>query len=203
MAAPGTPAHVLVPVKAFHEAKVRLSPVLDDAARALLARLMADVVLAAAAPLPAAVVCDDQAVADWASAAGAEVLWTPGRGLNGAVEDGVAHLAAAGARRVVVAHADLPLAADLASVAEGEGVILVPDRRDDGTNVLSIPADAGFGFAYGPGSCARHAAEGRRLGLEVEVRRDDRLAWDVDVPDDLVHPEVERLVRAGQQAGDE
>jgi len=201
MAAPGAPTHVLVPVKAFHEAKVRLSPVLDDAARALLARLMADVVLAAARPLPTAVVCDDQAVADWARAAGAEVLWRPGRGLNGAVEDGVAHLAEAGAARVVVAHADLPLAGDLASVADGDddGVVVVPDRRDDGTNVISVPAGAGFRFAYGPGSCARHLAEARRLGLAVEVRRDDRLAWDVDVPDDLRHPEVERLVQSGRQ----
>ena len=32
------------------------------------------------------VACEDEAVASWADAIGAEVLWTPGLGLNGAVE---------------------------------------------------------------------------------------------------------------------
>ena len=43
---------------------------------------------------------------------------------------------------------------------------LVPDRRDDGTNVgACIPARAGFRFHYGPVSSPAHRAEARRLGL--------------------------------------
>lgn len=198
MAAPGSSPQVLVPVKAFHQAKVRLSPVLDGPARAVLARLMADVVLAAAAPLHAAVVCDDDAVAQWARAAGAEVVWRPGRGLNGAVEDGVAHLAAAGAPEVVVAHADLPLAVDLGALVGWDGITLVPDRRDDGTNVLCVPAGSGFRFAYGPGSFQRHTAEAERLGIAVRVVRDERLAWDVDTPDDLDQPDVQTLLESAR-----
>jgi 2-phospho-L-lactate guanylyltransferase len=198
MAAPGSSAQVLVPVKAFHQAKVRLAPVLDGPARALLARLMADVVVAAAAPLPVAVVCDDDAVAQWARDAGAEVVWRPGRGLNGAVEDGVEHLAANGAEQVVVAHADLPLAVDLSALAGAPGATLVPDRRDDGTNVICIPAASGFRFAYGPGSFQRHTAEAGRLALPLRVVRDERLAWDVDVPDDLARPEVQTLLESAR-----
>ncbi len=62
---------------------------------------------------------------------------------------------------------------------------MVPCHRDDGTNVLSLPADTAFRFSYGPGSFRRHAAEGRRLGLGVRVVRDPDLAFDVDVPEDL------------------
>ena len=62
---------VLVPVKAFGRAKVRLADVLDGPARAALAREMADRVLTAAAPFPAAVVCDDDEVAAWAEGRGA------------------------------------------------------------------------------------------------------------------------------------
>src|SRR5258708_32525759 len=80
---------VLVPVKAFARAKVRLAPALDAAARAALAEAMASQVLAAATSLPVAVVCDDPGVADWARRHGARVVWEPGRGLNGAVEAGV------------------------------------------------------------------------------------------------------------------
>jgi len=133
-------------------------------------------------------VCDDRDVATWARRLGALVVWEPGRGLNGAVEAGVEQLGRAGVRRVVVAHGDLPHAAGLAALAgeAGEtGVLLVPDRRRDGTNVASIPTGAGFRFSYGPGSFARHQAEAVRLGLAVTVVDNPLLAFDVDVPDDL------------------
>lgn len=176
---------VLVPVKAFARAKVRLAPALDGASRAALAEAMATQVLVAAASLPVAVVCDDPGVAEWAHDHGARVVWEPGRGLNGAVEAGVLWLAQAGVERVIVAHGDLPLAQDLSALACGPGVTLVPDRRDDGTNVICLPATAPFRFAYGPGSFGRHRDEVERLGLPLTVVRDARLAFDVDVPADL------------------
>lgn len=180
----GTQA-VLVPVKAFGEAKVRLAPALPPAERAILARRMGEQVLAAARPLPVAVVCDDAEVAAWARAQGALVIPEPGLGLNGAVTAGVAHLARAGVSRVIVAHADLPLAVDLPDLGHANRVTLVPDRRLDGTNVVCVPTDVGFAFSYGPGSCLRHWLEATRLGLAVEVVREPRLAWDVDIPSDL------------------
>jgi 2-phospho-L-lactate/phosphoenolpyruvate guanylyltransferase len=179
---------VLVPVKAFGRAKVRLAEVLDGPARAALAREMADRVLSAASPLPVAVVCDDEDVAAWARSRGARVLWRPGHGLNGAVSDAVATLAGEGVDRVLVTHADLPLVTGYEELAVDDGIVLVPDRHEDGTNVVSIPADCGFTFAYGPGSFARHRAEAERLGLTLTVLRSPRLTWDVDVPADLELP---------------
>ncbi|MBI2710682.1 MAG: hypothetical protein HYX34_13475 [Actinobacteria bacterium] len=214
---------VLVPVKSFASAKVRLAPALGVAERAGLARRLAAGVLAAAAPLPAAVVCDDPEVRAWAEAAGAAVVWTPGLGLDGAVEAGVAHLAERGAVTVVVSHADLPLATRLdrfaaaptadprpgpdpsatssatssAATPATSSVTLVPDRHADGTNVAVVPAAAGFRFAYGPGSFARHAAEAERLGLRLRIVRDEDLGWDLDVPADLVALEQLMAARAG------
>ena len=185
-----TSAAVVVPVKAFTSAKVRLAGALDPSERADLARRMGEVVLAAANPLPAVVVCDDDEVRAWAQRAGARVVWCPGRGLNGAVADGVAALRADGVAMAVVAHADLPLATRLDWVAEFPGVTLVPDRRLDGTNVLAVPTGAGFRFAYGAGSFARHRAEAQARGLPARIVRDDRLAWDVDLPADLAWPTV-------------
>lgn len=179
---------VLVPVKAFSLAKARLAGVLDADGRASLARTMASTVLAAAVPLPVTVACDDEDVAEWARAAGATVAWTPGLGLNGAVAAGVDALASTGVDRVIVAHADLPRARDLAVVAGGAGVVAVPDRHEDGTNVLVVPTGAGFTFSYGPGSFRRHCDEAARLGLPLTVLRPPDLTWDVDVPADLEHP---------------
>jgi 2-phospho-L-lactate guanylyltransferase len=176
---------VLVPVKAFADAKVRLASALPPADRAVLARSMAERVVAAAGPLPVAVVCDDRAVATWARGLGALVIWEPGQGLNRAVDDGVRHLSRLGVEQVIVAHADLPLATDLAWIGRFPGVSLVPDRREDGTNVIGLPTGTDFVFSYGPGSFARHAAEARRLRLPWRVVRAPLLAWDVDLPDDL------------------
>lgn len=179
------PAAVLVPVKAFREAKLRLAPALSPERRAELARTMAARVLRSAGDLPTAVVCDDRTVADWARALGVLVIWEPGRGLNGAVQAGVTRLAELGVEAVVVAAGDLPLADDLRWVTEFDGVTIVPDRRHDGTNVICVPTDRPFGFSYGPGSFSRHLAEARAQGWPVRVVDDPALAWDVDLPSDL------------------
>ena len=180
---------VLVPVKAFRDAKGRLAEALTPVERAELSRTMAGAVVRAASPLPVWIVCDDDDVAAWAREVGASVFWKPGRGLNGAVNEGVADLAELGVATVIVAHADLPHALALAHVADSEGVTLVPDRHDDGTNVAAVPARSGFVFRYGPGSFPRHREEAERLGLPLRVVREPRLAWDVDRPDDLLAPD--------------
>ena len=177
---------VLVPIKAFDDAKIRLAPALTIEERSALAKEMARHVISVAGA-PVTVVCDDADVARWAETEGAAVLLTPGRGLDGAVTAGVDHLRSAGFIQVVVAHADLPLAHDLASLADFDGITLVPDRRDDGTNVICLPAGCGFAFSYGPGSFARHLANATALGEEVRIVREPLLAWDVDVPADLAY----------------
>jgi len=177
---------VLVPVKAFHHAKGRLDRALGGPERVELARAMADRVVDAARPLPVAVVCDDNDVADWARRHGALVVWEPGRGLNGAVEAGVDRLRDAGVVQVTVSHADLPRASGLAAVGEAGSITLVPDRYGNGTNVIALPTDAGFQFSYGPGSFARHSAKVGRLGLPLRVLDLPDLAWDVDEPRDVI-----------------
>lgn len=181
-------AAVLVPVKAFGEAKRRLSPALAPADRAALSRRLAAGVVGAAGPLPVAVVCDDRAVAGWARSLGALVIWAPGQGLNRAVASGVARLAAEGVTTVVVAHADLArpdALPDLLDGHAGTGVTLVPDGGLDGTNVLVLPAGLAFRFSYGPGSFRRHLDEATAGGLAVRVVRGSDLSLDVDLPSDL------------------
>ncbi|MGD0811714.1 MAG: hypothetical protein ABSA91_18700, partial [Acidimicrobiales bacterium] len=63
--AQGTRA-VVIPVKAFSNAKMRLASVLRPEERAALAREMAAHVISASRPLPVIVVCDDLEVAAWA-----------------------------------------------------------------------------------------------------------------------------------------
>ncbi|MGH9043394.1 MAG: 2-phospho-L-lactate guanylyltransferase [Acidimicrobiales bacterium] len=180
----GTDA-VLVPIKSFQAAKERLQGVLSETERVALVKSMADRVLKAAAPLPVAVVCDDVAVADWARQRGALVVWEPGRGLNGAVQAGIERFACLGVLRATVVHADLPNAAGIGSLEPFDGVTLVPDRQEDGTNLIRLPVSCGFRFSYGPGSFGRHVQECERLAVDVRVLHSTELAFDIDSPKDL------------------
>lgn len=185
---------VLLPVKGFGAAKARMADHLTPAERERLARTTAERVVSAACGLATFVVCDDDEVASWSRAHGAEPIESPRRGLNAAVADGVQTLAGRGFTTVLVAHADLPLADDLRRVASPIGVTIVPDRADDGSNVLVIPAAVGFTFAYGAGSFRRHAVEATRLGLPVRVVRDPLLGVDLDTPADLANPLVRKAM---------
>lgn len=181
-------AAVVIPIRSFDAGKSRLGATLDPTRRAELLQAMAENVVAAAGTMPVAVVSNAREVRSWAATLGLTVLDDPGT-LDLAAAAGLGWAAAAGFGRVIVAHADLPLATNLAPVA-ADGlrpvVTAVPCHRDDGTPVLSLPtADNGFVFAYGPGSFRRHAAAARAAGLAFRVRRDRRLGRDVDAPEDL------------------
>jgi 2-phospho-L-lactate guanylyltransferase len=177
---------VLVPVKAFTEAKRRLSAVLSPSDRSRLARWLADGVIRSLGTTPVFVVCDDPAVRRWAGDVGATALWTAQLGLNRAVDDGVAKIAAAGFDHVVITHADLPLPAGIVDIARPATSTFVPDRRSDGTNVMSFPTASPIAAQYGPGSFRRHY--GSATTSTSEVRFDHHLSIDVDTPADLTHP---------------
>ena len=184
---------VIVPIRSFAGALSRLAGILGETRCRDLMRLMASRVVAAADGLPVHVATDDAEVADWALGLGAAVVRAGRPGLTTAVSAAVDQLASAGVERVVVAHADLALARTLRP-AVGPGLTIVPDRQRDGSNVLCVPAAAGFRFSYGPGSFGRHVAEARRLGLDVTVVEDDSLAADIDHPEDLLAlPTKDRL----------
>ena len=178
---------VVVPIRAFALGKARLAERLGPEERADLAQRFATRVVTAAGELPVVVVTSAPEVTTWARDLGVATVADPGT-LDAAADDGRAYLAAQGCDRVVIAHADLPFARSLAPVL-GDGaepvVALVPDHRDDGTPVLSVPVATPFRFAYGPGSFRRHLHEAARLGLAVRVVRDPDLAFDVDLPADL------------------
>ena len=118
--------------------------------------------------------------------------------LDAAAECGIAWARTTGLARVVIAHADLPAVTSFEAVlTDGSDpvAVVVPDHRDDGTPVLSLPASAPFGFAYGPGSAARHVAAAEACGLAVRILRDPDLGFDIDVDDDLVTLEQRRVPR--------
>jgi 2-phospho-L-lactate guanylyltransferase len=185
---------VLIPIKSFRAAKARLAGAVSAERREALARFLAERVVRAAQPLPTFVACDDEEVATWADDLGASVLWGPGLGLNGAIDHGIATIAGKGAEHVIISHGDIPLAQDLRRVARTGHVVLVPDRRRDGTNVLARPCDIDLPAAYGGGSFQAHLSSALATGAPVTVRFDHRLSIDIDTVVDCRHPLVAGLL---------
>jgi 2-phospho-L-lactate guanylyltransferase len=138
--------------------------------------------------MPTFVACDDEVVAEWAEGLGAGVLWGPGLGLNGAIDVGIATLAGKGAEHVLIAHGDLPRPESLPEVCVADTIVLVPDRRRDGTNVIARPTSIDLRAEYGPGSFRRHVAGALSSSSAVQVRIDPFLSIDVDTVDDCRHP---------------
>ena len=97
---------------------------------------------------------------------------------------------------MIVAHGDLPRPTPLAAFAKHDTIVLVPDGRLDGTNVLAFPTDAVLHASYGGGSFHRHLALALATGRPVEVVRDPMLALDIDHPRDLTHPLVKDVLPA-------
>jgi 2-phospho-L-lactate guanylyltransferase len=178
---------IAIPLRSFADANTRLSGALDADARAAYAREMATRVVAAAGTHPVAVVTSAPEVVTWAGSLGCDVVADPGS-LDAAAAAGREWARHRDLARVVIAHADLPLAESFDAVSTDGAVavaVIVPDRHDDGTPVLSLPVAAPFTFSYGAGSAARHIAEARRIGLSVRIVRDPNLAFDIDTAADL------------------
>ena len=188
----GVPVTAVVPIKALSSAKERLSGALTPNDRQSFVAWMASRVIAACQACEGIdtvlVVAGDEAAADIARRAGAQVLVVAEPGLDAAMRAADAVTADAGATIVVAA--DLPQAGavDLQAVLDaappGPCVVIAP-TADGGTGALYRRPAGVVGTAYGPGSAAAHAALGKAAGVQVlEVHR-PALADDVDRPEQL------------------
>lgn len=111
--------------------------------------------------------------------------------LNRAIALGARQAELGGATEIMVLPIDLPwLSANRLRRLVDEfradcDVMIVPDRADDGTNVLLWRPIETANFEYGAGSAAKHADAARNLGLRVVIRHDRYLSLDLDTPRDL------------------
>ena len=178
-------AAVLIPLRSLGSGKARLGDVLTLSERVVLIETMAERVISAAHDLDVLVVHDDPNVEMWATGRGAMAIQAETPGLNNAITEGREYLRAAGYSRLIIAHADLPYAADLRVMLTAHEISIAPDRHRDGTNVPSLSTTTPFDFAYGPGSFENHVQIARDRGIEPFVVDLPGLSWNIDHPDDL------------------
>lgn len=189
----------VIAAKSLRRSKTRLGPALGPQARYELARELFERVLSACQSCSGLagtlVVTDGDDVAALSARRGAKVLRDPivGTSKLGAIVDAaLATLPAFSATHGLVLMADLPraLSRDVSEVLAALGkhdMVVVPDRRQAGTNVLGLRLDRGIVTQFGHAdSLDRHLREATRLGIAIDILRNPHLAWDIDTLEDLV-----------------
>jgi 2-phospho-L-lactate guanylyltransferase len=184
---------VLLPVKAFSNAKQRLAPALDGATRAGLARAMVRDVLGALrrARVPERIVvftASDEVI-EMAVPFGFQTIKEKSvDGHSAAINQLVDEFSSTSSEILAIA-GDLPKLVpseiDFALNAASEPVTLIPSRDWTGTNgVLFIPP-ARIAMEYGEGSFRRHLSKVSAAGLGSDVMDLPGIAFDIDTPEDL------------------
>lgn len=182
---------IVIPIKAPHLCKTRLSPALGDRERQAVVTAMLHQTVSAAR----AVVGRNQVLLLGPSrhdlAEDTPLLPDPGLGLNAALASARDAAAREEVERVLMLSADLPLIEpnDVAAMLNvpKDSIALGADRAGTGTNALSLPLPRAiqFRFRYGEGSFAAHEAEAARLGLPFLSLQRPGLELDIDRADDV------------------
>lgn len=186
----------VVPVKDLVSAKQRLAARLGPNERRTLVLLMLEDVLQALRRSPGVsatiVVTRDREVADRAVRFEAEVLEEPSNdGYTSAVSRAAAELARRGESAMLSVPGDVPgvspdeIASLLASCRAAPSVVFSPSRDGRGTNAALVSPPNAFDLQFGEPSFAAHVARARAAGLATEVLELERLALDLDSPEDL------------------
>ncbi len=189
----------LLPVKGFRNAKQRLTPLLNGAAREILAESMFRDILGqvrlARGLAGTFVVTGDDKVAAIASAAGAQVIReTAENGETSAVDFARLELQSAGCQAVLILPGDLPLvrANDIEQTigqippgARAPFALLVPSHDRLGTNALILAPPDVIKLRFGHDSFTFHMSQMAAQGLPMRYYENDHLALDIDEPKDL------------------
>ena len=186
--------HALVPVKTLDQAKSRLAPLLAPAERQTLALAMLGDVLTVLRATPevdaVTVVSADTHVRELSLRMGASVRSEEAAGLNWALTQAAASDAIAGAARLLVLFADLPLLTvpELSLFIEhgDEADVVLGAAGDGGTNALLAWLPLPIPLRFGTASLTRHRAESIARGLRTRIVRSPGLSSDIDQPDDLL-----------------
>ena len=186
----------IVPVKPLRRGKSRLAGVLTEEERLDLNSQLLIHTVDTLKEIPeiehVLVVSRDQAALSLARAHGARTVQE-----NGAPELNVALTRATivakryATRGVLIIPSDLPMIskedvyAMLELVKDPPVVIVVPDRKKEGTNALLVCPVGLIEYDYGPDSFERHCQRAQQAGARLEICELPSLALDMDVPEDL------------------
>lgn len=194
-----TDVWAIVPIKPLNRAKSRLAPVLEPDQREKLALGMMQHVLTVLTQSPhlggvLVISRDMKALAEARQISNVQTLQESGTPeLNQALLRASEMLISWGIGATLIIPADIPLVSveDIESIVKmgmvDRTVVLSADRQLDGTNALFLRPPNLMDFGFGRGSFQRHREHAEQEQLNWRIYKSDRLALDVDTPEDLTY----------------
>jgi 2-phospho-L-lactate guanylyltransferase len=187
----------IIPVKPFQEGKSRLKGILSDSERSHLNEFCLVKTLNLLKSIRSIdrilVISRDENALLIAKMNEAEVLYETGKGgLNKALYQATNMLDKAVDRAIIIP-TDLPLMTEqdieeiLALGKNPAVVVVVPDRRKNGTNVLLVNPAGCIRYRYGEKSSQKHMEEAQKRGIKVIQKYQENLSVDLDELNDLDH----------------
>jgi 2-phospho-L-lactate guanylyltransferase len=186
----------IVPIKPLSKAKSRLSEELTPEQREQMASNLLTRTVRLLLPLPqiqgVLVISRDTKALAMVRSLGAQTVQEGGTPeLNNALLRATQVLRTWGAGAVLVVPADIPLlsAEDVEKVVTmgryQASVVIAPDRREEGTNLLLVRPPGLIPYRFGPNSFTEHQRLARESDTSLMVYRSERASLDLDLPDDL------------------
>ncbi|MBW3591649.1 MAG: 2-phospho-L-lactate guanylyltransferase [Actinobacteria bacterium] len=179
---------ILIPVKRFDRAKLRLSQRLTPADRRRLGLAMLADVLRSTEKWPHRLVVTEDPDAEAVGVSfGCDLVRDPRKGLNSAIVAGSQRAAEMGATSLLVLPADVPLVSsdDIAELFGRPEQVVVVASGDGGTNALMRRPPHAIPPAFGPASARRHLDLADQAGLETARMELSSLLLDIDRYADL------------------
>lgn len=111
--------------------------------------------------------------------------------INKALRKGTVAAMAFNASSLLIIPADLPLISSndvrqlLKKAKAPPEIVITPDRRMSGTNALYINPIGVLDYDFGMWSFRKHIEQAERKKIRVEIYNNDKLSFDLDMPEDL------------------
>lgn len=186
----------VVPCKRLEVAKRRLAPFLSPGERRGLVSAMLSDVLGTLTKITAlsgvSVISNDPEIADLARSFGVRhCMKDNDAGLSAALSLASGLLSNDGARGMLAVPGDLPLLTPgdvmqvLDAVTESPVVVLAPDQKGQGTNLLAMAPLGAIPYLFSGLSFQAHISAARASGIEPVVIRSKSLGLDIDTAEDL------------------
>jgi 2-phospho-L-lactate guanylyltransferase len=186
----------IVPVKPLREGKSRLAGILVEEKRIILNQTMLETTLktlSAVAQIDQILVIsrDPQVISISQQFGASSILENCQPELNASLDCATQFASAHAASRLLILPADLPLVTEVDIDAfihqcpKMPGIVIAPDRWQEGTNALLTNPTGIIPYCFGSGSFIRHKAEAEKKGLVVKICERVSFGLDIDLPEDL------------------
>ena len=185
----------IIPIKPLRRGKSRLSGILSEEKREKLNRYLLTSTLQSLKNISGIdhilVVSYDPSALKLARKFGARtVLENRNTNINRALRKATLVAKAFKSTKVLIIPADLPLLTkdDIIAIIEKSGnppeIIIVPDRKMSGTNMLLVNPIGAIKYNFGAWSFRKHVEQAERRKINIKICNRKNLSFDLDLPED-------------------